>query len=95
MWNKIKIRPAGDKSRFGNRGKKVRYAVFKAQWNQKWAPFEENECRKLCEKHGADPEAFINKDDNPNRKWCYALMRAEKVFHERTAPYPKHKFKNF
>lgn len=75
----INIKPAGNKSRFGNRGKKLRYAVFKAQWNQKWLPVEEQECRKLCEKYGLIPEGFLCETDNPNRKWTYAWIRIKRA----------------
>lgn len=73
----IQIRPAGNKSRFGYRGKKLRYAVYKAEYNQKWQPVEEKELKELCDKHGLLPEQFLNPNDNPNRKWTYALVRFE------------------
>lgn len=76
--NDIKIRPSGNKSRFGYRGKKQRYAVYKAEWNQKWAPVEEKETRELCERHDLNPEDFLRENDNPNRKWFYACIRVER-----------------
>lgn len=76
----VKVKPAGNKSRFGYRGKKLRYAVFKAQWNQKWSPYEEKQLKEQCAVLGIDPEQFIDPDDNPNRKWSYALMRFERIY---------------
>ena len=75
----VKIKPRGSKCRFGYRGKKLRYSVFKAEWNQKWLPFEQGLFLRLCEKHELNPEDFLCDTDNPNRKWSYALHRLRKV----------------
>jgi hypothetical protein len=78
MPKDIQIKPAGNKSRFGHRGAKKRYSVFRAERNQFWLPHEEEDFKKLCEKHKLDQEQFFREDDNPNRKWSYALHRARK-----------------
>ncbi len=76
---KLIIKPSGNKSRFGYRGPKKRYSTFKAEWNQKWLPVEEELTKRLCEQHGLNPEDFIDLEDNSNRKWFYALDRVEKL----------------
>ncbi len=75
----ITIKPAGNKSRFGYRGKKQRYSVFKAGVNQKWAPVDEKLTRDLCAEHDLVPEAFLCKTDNPNKQWTYAYIRCQKA----------------
>lgn len=64
-----------NKERMGFRGEKKRYSVFRAEQNQKWSNFEEEELVKACEKHGLDITQFFDKSDNPNRKWREALDR--------------------
>jgi len=78
MEEEIVLRPAGNKSRFGYRGKKKRYAVFKAECNQKWAPFEQTQFLSLCEENGVDSALFLRDSDNKNRKWSLVLFRLER-----------------
>jgi hypothetical protein len=63
------------KSRFGYRGPKQRYSVFKAERNQKWMPFEEEEFHRRCERYDLDPDQFLSEEDGPNRKWARGLSR--------------------
>lgn len=77
MAEEIKVRPAGNKSRFGYRGNKKRYSVFRAERNKKWSPLEEAEFKELCEKYSLEPSQFIS-DTDKNRKWSYALKRCER-----------------
>ena len=83
---KIEIKPSGNKSRFGRRGPKQRYAVYKAKWNQAYLPVEEKQTRELCEKHNLIAEDFLDENDNPNRKWSYALIRAMRLVHNPNYP---------
>jgi hypothetical protein len=78
FWQRIK--PIGkNKSRKGYRGDKLRYSVFKAEYNQKWLPIEKEILESLCNKYDLISETFFDPKDNPNKKYWHALFRCEKA----------------
>lgn len=82
FWKRIK--PIGsNKSRKGYRGNKLRYAVFKAEYNQKWLPIEKDILESLCKKHDLNPDSFLDPKDNPNKRYWYALFRCEKAIKQK------------
>lgn len=82
MPEDFKIKPADNKSRFGYRGSKKRYSVFRAEWNQKWLPLEKEEFEELCTKHNLEQTQFFKETDGRNRKYSYALRRCRKHIKE-------------
>jgi len=65
----------------------LRYAVFKAQLNQKWAVLEKQEFQDLCDEYELEPEQFFRDGDNPNRKWSYAVVRLKRFIDQRNIMY--------
>lgn len=82
MPEDFKIKPAPNKSRFGYRGSKKRYSVFKAEYNEKWHPYDKEQFEKLCAKHNLNQEQFFLESDGKNRKYYYALIRCIKHIRE-------------
>jgi len=62
-----------NKERAGYRGKKQRYAVFRAEYNQKWLNNEEKVFKQECDRHNLEYDQFIDVKANPNCKWREAL----------------------
>jgi len=74
----IIIRKKENKERCGYRGKKLRYSVWKAEYNNKWEKRDEETVHKTCLKYGLDPETFIVRSDPERDMWTNASRRLVK-----------------
>ena len=67
----------GNKERMGYRGPKRRYAVWRAEYNQKWKKVDKECVERICRENGLDADDYL--DVHQNNPWdhAYRILKKE------------------
>lgn len=77
------------KDRMGYRGPKLRYSVWRAEYNQKWEKCDKDLVERICSSHGLNIEDYFVESEDDRTPWESALLKLKSEGYISVSPKPK------